>query len=585
MAEETQDAQPSGLGAQSFWRSVLVDDPKESKEMCVSSVPGCLTPTSDDAPSMRDNIITAIKSSPPECLTPPTSDNASPIRDTTITAIKPSQAIALAPTRRFRGQHPPAVWEAHKPEIRRMYIDDEMSLKEVRAVMEQKGFKATEKMYKDKLAKWGFNKNNRRNIIAKMVELEKQRKVVGKPTVFHRNGKIVDIDTYMRRAKLSPDQLLELDKITELPGYLRCRTPPPTFTTPTCLRPPGFYHTQTLLLRCFNDLGARADTILDRATTITAFANYPQTDFYRTVRQLRDASWLFEEGCSREGGIFMRRAFSSLHMLVEDPSPWAFCDLVMYQLAWIQFGHHTLIWKYLADYAAVRHGPLDWLSSVFRALHEFFQGSTVENCLGCLAELMGTVYPTMMFKDTPKNLQSFLQGHINSISRFRYAIPPIKRFSQLLEPHAIPRTRAVLKPDNPLLRFHALFTMGNDSDWRDERILDIATELHKTETDLNSQRLCLRALAYFHMSQWKLQPTQDNPRHGYAKQYLKQALDLAPYVSFGGQSGGAQREIWEDTKLLETWHREDGDFVAAEELRKKRHQALDLFVSELEITK
>ncbi len=40
-------------------------------------------------------------------------------------------------------QHPAHVWESHKEEIRRLYLDENRPLKDVMARMRQKGFRAT----------------------------------------------------------------------------------------------------------------------------------------------------------------------------------------------------------------------------------------------------------------------------------------------------------------------------------------------------------------------------------------------------------------------------------------------------------
>jgi hypothetical protein len=55
----------------------------------------------------------------------------------------PPPAGSLSAPVRFRGHHPPGVWDSHKEEIRGLYIDDEMPLREVREVMLQRGFEAT----------------------------------------------------------------------------------------------------------------------------------------------------------------------------------------------------------------------------------------------------------------------------------------------------------------------------------------------------------------------------------------------------------------------------------------------------------
>lgn len=444
-------------------------------------------------------------------------------------------------------------------------------------------------MYKDKFAKWGFNKNNRKKDVAKIVSHQKQRKVAGKSTVYYRNGKVVNIESYIKRAKLTPEDLIKAAEEENLPSYVRSRTPPlDASPQPVNFQPLGYYNVRDLLFKCFRHLGARADTVLDQDTAISAFADYPKTDFYHTVRNLRDAAWLFEEGRTREGGVLVRRAFDHLHILVEDPSPWALCDLLMYQMAVTQYGHQTLIWQFLCEYASTGKGPLDWLREVFQALHDFFQNYPIETCLDFLAEQIGVIYPLMMVKDTEKNMKSFLQGVVNSKSRHHYHIQPVRKFTSAIETQSFPRLKSVLDPTtDPLFRFHELFTIGLESGWKNQRCLELATELYKSETDLNSRRLSLRALAYYHMGNCTPESATaaaNNPRYGYAKQYMQQALDLAPHASFGGMSGGALREIWEDSKLLEQWHLEDGDTAAAEALAQGRQDALTQFVGTLEIS-
>ncbi|KAI1854054.1 hypothetical protein JX265_003622 [Neoarthrinium moseri] len=516
--------------------------------------------------------------------TTPSSLGSSPAVDEGRALNSLPSAVKLSAPAKFRGQHPPAVWESLKPEIHRLYIDDELPLKEVREIMMHKGFVATEKMYKDKFAKWGYTKNNRRKDVAKMVQLEKQRKAFGKKTMFQRNGKVVDIDTYIKRAKLSSSELESLNAAEELPVIVRVRTPPPTRPIPSNLRPPGFLDLQQLLVKSFGDLSARSESVLGSKSALEVYANYPRTDFYQTVRHLRDASWLFEEGCNAEAGIFMRRAFNNIHKIIENPDPWALCDLLMYQMAFTHYGHQRLIWKYLSEYSAVVRGPVPWLSGVLQALREFFDANPIEMCMEFLAELMGMIYPSMVLVDlSKKSLISFLQGYINSVSRFRsYPNPAVERFAHAIEAPALPLIKQELEPDHPLLRIHALYTLGEQSDWHDERVLDLATDLHRTETDVNSRRLCLRALAYYHMSQWKDQPTKENPRHGYARQYLRQAIDLAPYSTFGGLARGSQREVWGDMKFLEQWYREGGDMESAAELETRRQEGLSEFVNSIQ---
>src|SRR5271170_867287 len=54
----------------------------------------------------------------------------------------------------------PEEWEGQKSNIARLYIDQEMPLRDVMALMERSyGFRASARMYKSRLRAWGFYKN------------------------------------------------------------------------------------------------------------------------------------------------------------------------------------------------------------------------------------------------------------------------------------------------------------------------------------------------------------------------------------------------------------------------------------------
>lgn len=96
--------------------------------------------TDDNVKSPQSDLGAAKGDTPGSTLTtspsPARSDNAE------VVAGLP-HAVTLAAPAKFRGQHPPGLWEQLKNEIRHLYIDEELPLKEVREIMMQKGFVAT----------------------------------------------------------------------------------------------------------------------------------------------------------------------------------------------------------------------------------------------------------------------------------------------------------------------------------------------------------------------------------------------------------------------------------------------------------
>ena len=58
----------------------------------------------------------------------------------------------------------PVIWETHRPTIKRLYLDEDKPLKDVIAIMQRDyDHKATVKMYKNRITKWGLEKNFKAN--------------------------------------------------------------------------------------------------------------------------------------------------------------------------------------------------------------------------------------------------------------------------------------------------------------------------------------------------------------------------------------------------------------------------------------
>lgn len=86
-------------------------------------------------------------------------------------------------------------------------------------------------MYKNKLKSWKFFKNNRAADVAAILRSQSQRTVIGKDSIAMRNGRRVDMQTYLKRKGVSAEDLLKLAAMSsggDLPAHLRCMTPPPS---------------------------------------------------------------------------------------------------------------------------------------------------------------------------------------------------------------------------------------------------------------------------------------------------------------------------------------------------------------------
>ena len=95
-------------------------------------------------------------------------------------------------------------WDTHKESIRQMYIEQNMPLKDVmRTLLERHGFSASVRMYKIRLSKWKFVKNNnRQNMEALARHIIKRRRLATaeqRPQTDDRLVEDEEVTRYFRR--------------------------------------------------------------------------------------------------------------------------------------------------------------------------------------------------------------------------------------------------------------------------------------------------------------------------------------------------------------------------------------------------
>ncbi|KAF7536801.1 hypothetical protein G7054_g4215 [Neopestalotiopsis clavispora] len=237
------------------------------------------------------------------------------------------------------------VWESHKPELKRLYIHEDKTLKEIMSLMELKGFHASAKMYKTRFKQWGFVKNNNREDVAKMILVRQKRAAVGKQTTFERNGKVVQIDRYLKKHGIVlPNRNAIPTSKNELPGTVRCCTPPPE---PFCTTP-GFLSLKELLMRCLKDLSPS----FARLYTSSSTKHKTTTSLWDAPRYLKLACDLFSENRHKQAGSICDSAFSSVHALVHEPRLDTLFNFLVSQLWWDNKDVTLELWRYLSAYMA-----------------------------------------------------------------------------------------------------------------------------------------------------------------------------------------------------------------------------------------
>ncbi|ROT39895.1 hypothetical protein SODALDRAFT_140885 [Sodiomyces alkalinus F11] len=326
-------------------------------------------------------------------------------------------------------------WETYKCVIRQLYLDEGKPLKEVMEIMKEcHGFEASAKMYKTRFSQWGFAKNNTVDEIKKLLAMKFERDARGKVTEFIRNGKPVNLRTYLKRKGVTEYDLLDLASPAELPPHVRCRTPTPPPGL-TYLRPPDQLHAQELLVgnmkRAFLHLRQReieAAKPRGWASTLTWGAGSSDMIF--------EAGRLFASGENGPAGDVLLRAFQDLELDLRQLSSQGLRELVL------AMAHRNLdlvlaVSQYVAAYTTTRYETMHPLRLAFNCLYEVQQKhgasaltdlvwGSVPALAGEMEEIYGrqSPYVTRFWMDL-----AMLHGYVNTnkLERLYAELQPLER--------------------------------------------------------------------------------------------------------------------------------------------------------------
>jgi hypothetical protein len=256
---------------------------------------------------------------------------------------------------------PTEQWETIRPLFTRLYQEEKRPLKEVMEILERDHhFKATVKMFKSRIWKWGLDKKLKSDEVLAILALKRERDRQGKRSVFTIRGNEVDMDNINRYRKRNPQ--LEARLIAghspnlQTSGEVECYSPPPS-PSPSLAAPPELGHTQEILIlfrdyvdgslsngswtmeynySCMSrNASDRSDYLLERVMTSFALVN-------RCMKR-RDKISI--------GGI-LSPAFDSLKEIVASESP-IFAVRTVCLLWYLDRHHKNDLLRIVTDYLSV----------------------------------------------------------------------------------------------------------------------------------------------------------------------------------------------------------------------------------------
>lgn len=266
-----------------------------------------------------------------------------------------------------RGHYASDVWEQHKAAIKKLYIDEGRPLREVIRTMEvEHHFPATQRMYKARFKQWGFVKNNTEKVVSQILRTKFERDAAGKLSQFTRNGKDVNLQTYLQRKGMTEYDLVDFQAGPDTLAHVRCRTPP--LDVPQDLRLPDRLRFQDTLVLSFK----RAFLLWRQQEQDSTFDCQPSVFTWRVtdfphLNSLIESARQLRLGDGARGVAALNRAFWAMETYLTSMDATASFYFFFHRQSrpWQDDARVSLaVWKFLAAYAAARnHGAVNSSSS------------------------------------------------------------------------------------------------------------------------------------------------------------------------------------------------------------------------------
>lgn len=428
-------------------------------------------------------------------------------------------------------------------------------------------------MYKSRFRGWRFVKNNNRKDVAVMLREKAARSAMGKPTAFYRNGKVVELDRYLRFAIAArqPDADADAGAMTSgaLPGYIRASTPPaPDLHAPQYLRAPEDLLSQELVLHALRFLAwgspNQHEPLVDR---INSYKIHPVN---RAVRDLTDDKQMDHYKQAHRLDVLRRRAVGSVHWMVREPSP---CALLHFLFSHLSTSGGLLgeAWQFLADSQSIRRSR-DPVSSLFQATNLFLCShgfaQLQSHFLHILSRLVSTPeaelglpeYTTCLLAGFPP------PGNFNTGPNTTPSSQVVRHCHIIDHLRCMRQQPGLSRRQLRGLLCYELRIVGQQSRWRSDRVSHLANEILDLATSPFHAYSCWqakRAIASYHRAKFEDEAPAPSPHHALARVYLEETIRLAAPLDCMRRG----LDVVPDIALLERWCAEAGDVAKAVEVR------------------
>ena len=225
-------------------------------------------------------------------------------------------------------------------------------------------------MYKTRFSQWGFVKNNTEDEVKRLLSMKFQRDAEGKVTEFVRNGKVVNLGTYLKRKNKTEYDLIDFEMHGQLPEHVRCRTPTPP-PSMGHLRSPELLRAQELVVGNMRKAFLQSRQWEVETNTQVGWVA-TMTWGTHSSELLVEANFYFEAQDPDQGGHCLMNAFKQLEHDLKKLSPQGIIEILQGMVN-RDPGMMTALCKYLAAYSTTNFDRSHPLRQIFSCLYELQQ--------------------------------------------------------------------------------------------------------------------------------------------------------------------------------------------------------------------
>ncbi|KAH8655424.1 Clr5 domain-containing protein [Xylariales sp. PMI_506] len=412
-------------------------------------------------------------------------------------------------------------WARHQAEIKELYIDQNRRLADVMEALEKKGFVASKKMYKDQFRRWGWPENYNK----------KKKK-----------------DRHATSNKPAAKSLALLDDATiTLPAY------------PLTSKTSRFQHV------VIGQMGQLLREDLEFAVLGWGSGFYCKSGPSRAIRDIITGNQLVQKG-HPQGWLVVSQGLDQIHTVFSEHTVHAMLDMFVHFHLHCQFPILKLVWKYLANYSAVKFGNSHALHPILEQLWRMCNDEEAYNEI--VSQTQRGIYEHYRKIDAPQDpllLHIMTTGAAPMLTTSLWRDTDWKDF--LIR--SMSASRMAMKQSFGL--HHANYyewlcrhqsgirsLCGSDS----EAAFELATNILADDAELpirypSLYYECLQTLGEYHWRRWQADLDPQNPECRLAISWLDE------FANHCAAKSPPKLEEVEMVSKLGTWHRQVGDDIGA----------------------